>query len=686
MKLNGYEILICNCERSMTLDGKKICKSTSADEEPEVHTTLCRSEVGRFADALKSHDKVLVGCTQEAPLFSELAQEQQYEGELRFVNIRERSGWSADKAPGHARTAALLADAARTNEPAGSINVSSSGQCLVYGSGQQALDTARKLNTRIPVTLLLSDADGIVPPVSADVAIFKGSIAKATGRLGAFEIVVDGYAPLMPSARQEAQFVMSRDGASSSCALILDMSQGPALFTGPHLRDGYKKVDPGNPAQVMEAVFELSDMAGEFEKPLYVRYDQSICAHSRSMKTGCTRCLDVCPAGAIISAGDGVAFDPVICGGCGSCAAVCPTGAASYQMPKRTDLLGRINTLLSTYLSAGGKTPEILVHDNSFGMELISMSARFGRGLPAHVLPLGVNEVTQTGHEALLAMFVAGASKVHVIANPAKRDELAGLQVQADLAQAFASGLGLDCSVAIICETDPDALDTALRTGKTGNGLKAHAVSGVGSKRDVVRTMLATLHADVRDAPEVIKLPDTAPYGQIIVDTKACTLCQACVGACPVNAISDNTNKPQLNFTEAACVQCGLCRTTCPENAISLETRYNFSAAALSPVVKHEEEPFACISCGKEFGTRSTIEKISEKLAGKHSMFGDDDAAKLIKMCDTCRIEHQANSNNDPFQAGERPRIRTTADYLAAERKGTNGKDLSADDFLMDDD
>jgi hypothetical protein len=50
MKLNGYEILVCNCERTMTLDGKKLCKAAGADGgEPDVHSTLCRAEVGQFA-------------------------------------------------------------------------------------------------------------------------------------------------------------------------------------------------------------------------------------------------------------------------------------------------------------------------------------------------------------------------------------------------------------------------------------------------------------------------------------------------------------------------------------------------------------------------------------------------------------------------------------------------------------
>ena len=686
MKLNGYETLICNCERSMTLDGKKICKAAGGGQEPDVFSNLCRAEVGKFAEAVAGHAKVLVACTQEAPLFSELAQEQAYDGELRFANIRERAGWSSDKRSNSAKIAALLADAAQSSEPAGSISVTSSGQCLVYGAVQQALDAARKLNSRIPTTLLLSEPDDVIPPVSADVAVFKGKISKATGHLGAFEIVVDGYAPLIPSAKQSADFVMPRDGASSSCALILDLSGEPSLFTGGHLREGYKKVDAGDPAAVMEAMFDLADMAGEFEKPLYVQYDSGICAHSRNQKTGCTRCLDVCPAGAITSIGDTVEIDPVTCGGCGSCAAVCPTGAASYAMPKRSDLTARIDVLVSTYLKAGGKNPEILVHDNHYGLELIGMSARFGKGLPENVLPLGVNEVTQIGHEGMLAMMAAGVARIHLIANPARVEELSGSETQIELTRALAEGLGYQCTINLFSDADPEGLETMVWSGKPAPALKAHAISGVGSKRDVTRTMLGLLHKDAPAPKNVVALPDKAPYGQIIVNTEICTMCQACVGACPVNAIGDNPDTPQLSFTEAACVQCGLCRTTCPEGAISLEPRYNFEASALSPTVLNEDEPFACISCGKDLGTKGTIEKITAQLAGKHAMFGDSDAAKLIQMCDNCRIEHQANSNNDPFAAGERPRMRRTEDYIETESKSDAGKPLSADDFLMDDD
>ena len=65
-----------------------------------------------------------------------------------------------------------------------------------------------------------------------------------------------------------------------------------------------------------------------------------------------------------------------------------------------------------------------------------------------------------------------------------------------------------------------------------------------------------------------IALPAGAPFGTIDVNRDACTMCLACVGACPEGAILDNQEAPQLRFIETKCVQCGLCAATCPENAI----------------------------------------------------------------------------------------------------------------------
>jgi hypothetical protein len=72
---------------------------------------------------------------------------------------------------------------------------------------------------------------------------------------------------------------------------------------------------------------------------------------------------------------------------------------------------------------------------------------------------------------------------------------------------------------------------------------------------------------------------------------------------------------------------------------------------------------------------KSTIERISAKLAGRHWMFQDTSSRlELLKMCEDCRVIAVTEQEFDPHGAPARPKPRTTDDYLrereAAERKG----------------
>ncbi len=678
MEIAGRRVFVCNCEKTMDIDAKALAKACGGSDL-KLFTNLCRTEIGNFADAVKAGDPMLVCCTQEAPLFSEVAEEAGAAGIARYTNIRERAGWSHDGGNATAKMAALIAEAALDVTPAGSTILNSDGICLVYGKSSAALDIARKLSGRLSVTLLLTEADDAIPPSVVDVPVFKGNIKAAAGHLGAFEIVVDGYAPAVPSSKAALDFIMPRDGASSTCSIIIDVSGNDPLFATGNRRDGYFHVDPASPLDIANAMFEASDLVGEIEKPLYVTYDAAICAHSRNTKTGCTRCLDHCPVSAITPDGDNVAIDPAICGGCGSCSSVCPTGATSYALPGREDLINRLQALLPAYAAAGGKAPWLLVHDERHGNEMISMMARFGRGLPANVIPFAVNETTQIGHDVMLSALALGAEGMLLLIDPARRDETDGLAGQAELTAAILTGMGYDAAgarVRIIDETDPDNVETALWEMPETTPLKAHAFIASADKRQVARTAAFLLNADAPAPQDVIALPDGAPYGRISIDTGGCTMCLACVSACPVGAIRDNPDLPQVRFIEQDCVQCGLCRTTCPESVITLEPRFNLTNEAMSPAVLNEEEPAECIRCGKPFGTKSSIERIIAQLAGKHSMFQTEDAQSLIRMCDDCRIIHQSETMDDPFAMGERPKIRTTDDDLRERDEAkANGKD-----------
>jgi ferredoxin len=675
-------LLICNCQKTMDIDGERLAGALSQPSPLTVYSELCRGQIGAFEASLEAGGDVRVACTQEAPLFREIAEGKARASNIRFTNIRERAGWCADKPAALPKIAALLAEAAYDTKPAGAATLKSEGVCLVYGRGQGALDAAFALSGRLSVTVLLTDPDDALPPAIASVPINRGHITRASGHLGAFQIEVNGYAPMVPSSRQSMQFVLPRDGARSTCDVIFDMSGGTPLFADAKRRDGYFRVDPNNPAAVARAMFEIADMIGEFEKPLYVAYEAGLCAHARSQKVGCSNCIDHCPTGAIAPDGDHVAVDPAICGGCGSCAAVCPTGAIGYDYPGRTDFLSRVRILLETYRKAGGVRPVVLFHDEKHGAPLISAMSRLGRGLPPNVLPMSLFSVHQIGHDQLAAALTLGAEHILVVAPPEDSAELAALEGQIALMRCILDGLGFrGPRLHLSTEFDPDALESILYELPAMPLIPVAPFSMIGSKREVARMALAKLKSLAPEPKEVIDLPAGAPYGRIRVDVAGCTLCLACVGACPANALSDDPDRPRLAFTEAACVQCGICVATCPEKVIRLEPRYNFAPGALSPEVLNTEEPFHCVSCGKPFGTKSTIERVVARLKGRNAMFQTEAQLRLIQMCDTCRVVAMAEEGTDPLKGPPRPRVRTTDDYVRIERRsGKPGK--TPDDFL----
>jgi formate hydrogenlyase subunit 6/NADH:ubiquinone oxidoreductase subunit I len=110
----------------------------------------------------------------------------------------------------------------------------------------------------------------------------------------------------------------------------------------------------------------------------------------------------------------------------------------------------------------------------------------------------------------------------------------------------------------------------------------------------------------------------------------------SCVGACPASALQDNPDSPQLRFTEKNCVQCGLCVKTCPEQAISLVPRLLLGRERTQQRVLHQSPPYACIRCGKPFGTQGAVQAMLQRLQG-HPMF-QGSALERIKMCGDCRV------------------------------------------------
>ena len=667
-KAANVPCLVCSCNGSIPAAALKAVSDSPA-------RALCRSDVGTFRNAIGQNGPIVIGCTQEASFFNELAERLDSPAELRFVNLRELAGWSAEGVQSGPKMAAQLAMAAApTPAPISTVDLTSDGNLLIIGPAEAALDWATRLQNDLEVSVLVTDRAGV--PARRDFAVWDGREISVSGHMGAFDVRWSNASPIdlercvgcgaCARACPESAMTMSTQGLRYDAAkctqhgacvtacgdiaaidfarvsapprserfdLVLDLSRQP-LIRLPHLPDGY--LAPGDdPLDQSEAARRLIGMVGEFERPRYVEHRDVRCAHHRQGKTGCSKCIDVCSTGAISSIKNKIVIDYTLCAGCGGCATVCPTGAARHAYPAPSELMAVAQLGLAAYRDAGGTDASLLVHATSRRDHLLAVG-RAGKGLPARVVPFEVHDTAAFGLDHALAAICYGAALVRVMVT----DEQPEAYVQA-LRQQFATGntilaaLGFgDARLAVV---DENSLATALWSLPSTNAIPAAGFSFSDDKRaalDMALTHLAT-HATT-EATE-IALPAGAPFGTATVNASACTLCMSCVGACPNGALLDTPEEPKLRFIEKNCVQCGLCVQTCPENAITLTPRLWLSDDARRPRTLNEAQPFHCISCGKEFGTQQMIQNMVGRLSG-HSMFADGSALKRLQMCGDCRV------------------------------------------------
>jgi ferredoxin len=521
-----------------------------------------------------------------------------------------------------ARTAALDAAMAIPDFDApDTVGYRSLGATCVVGAAAQALPLADYLAQVLPVTVLLLDGDGA--DSGRAYPVFAARAIELAGWLGAFDMrwQAAGQAP------REARF-----------DLVLDLCPSPLIATHQHPHGYYA---PGTDAAARrQAADAMLEMVGDFEKPKYFAYKERLCAHSRNRRTGCNACIEVCSAGAISGAGDKIKVNPYLCAGCGACATVCPTGALGYAFPPATHTGARLKAALRAYREAGGHDPLVLFHAAGEGADLLRAAGEGGGApaIPGRVLPFALHHVASTGIDTWLAAIAYGAGGITVLATGAEAPQyVEALEHQMAIAQAVLAGLGYaGVHFQLLRASTSEELAYGLQNGPRGEApLQPATFNLAADKRNTLDYALDHLHRHAPEQPIEVPLPVGAPFGAVLVDQKACSLCMACVGVCPSSALMDGGELPQLRFVEKNCVQCGLCVNTCPENAITLAPRMSFADTRNQPVVLNQSQPFHCIRCQKPFGTLQMVENMLSRLSQHPAFAGNLDR---IRMCGDCRV------------------------------------------------
>lgn len=508
------------------------------------------------------------------------------------------------------------------------VGYQSRGHCLVIADQQRGIEVCASLQTAAK-TLLVVDAnsDAIDKQATEDgLRVIKARVIELAGYLGAFDCHIGSETE--PGSLAKIAGVSLFGGFDH----VLDLSSVP-LLTAEVLPFGY--FAPGNDAKALEdAMAQLAELEGDFEKPKYFDYDPAICAHSRSGIVACTNCIDVCGTGAITTAGEQINVEPYLCQGCGSCTSNCPSGAIRYAYPSPADAMTQLARLLEDRRKAGFEQTVVFLHDADEGADRLE---QYESDLNTAILPVAVEEVGSIGMDGWFSALAYGACAV-VIDEPGPGGMHQALTSQLATANSILGAIGLKDRLLFSGNKPLECLNEQATRSITA--LQPASFQSFNDKRQTTRNALDHLVAQVTGAEaSAVELGSGSPFGEVVVDTDACTLCLACVTVCPGRALQDGESKPQLKLIESACLQCGLCEKACPESAISLNPRYLFdSEQARVPRVLNEQTPFNCVVCNTPFATLQIIGRMQTQLSG-HWMFEDEKALRRLKMCEDCRVK-----------------------------------------------
>lgn len=289
--------------------------------------------------------------------------------------------------------------------------------------------------------------------------------------------------------------------------------------------------------------------------------DASRCLRMRFSESGCRRCSDICPHGAVALDG-ALAVSRELCRGCLLCTTVCPVGALEQ------------NCDFSACLASLSKVPEPVLGCVRTKECSNGTMACLGGLSEEHLLALCH---TLAGRLTLNLSLCCDCPNNTMIPHLRRRLELPA-----------ASGLPEGGGRIVIAETAQqvhfrdESVDRRSFFKSFRNSLfKSAAVilspanepterrSDYALKRLPVRREL--LNRTVARIPAEAGVLIRGRYDHHIAISDNCTACQGCVAICPTGALLADSPDDRPRFDAERCTGCGLCVEFCLDGAMKLE-------------------------------------------------------------------------------------------------------------------
>ena len=248
---------------------------------PRISSAAPRLE--RFRSRRDGGAPLTVGCTQEAPLFAEVAGEAGRRRSPSPMCARPPAGRARRARPGRRWRRCSPPPPSRCRRSRSSASTSE-GVILIYGRDERAIEAAALLKDHLDVTVLLTRARRCR---AAARDRFPGRQGHDPRRQGTSRrLRAHGRRLRRSRRRPRARRLPSAPRATARCRAATSSSTSPAArrcSPAADLRDGYLRADPGDPAAVLRAVLKRARPRRHVRQAALCRPSPSdLCAHSRS--------------------------------------------------------------------------------------------------------------------------------------------------------------------------------------------------------------------------------------------------------------------------------------------------------------------------------------------------------------------------------------------------------------------